>query len=174
MHDELERREKGDRLEAAQALYVGASEDAVRRFTQHQQAYDQFQTGNNDGWSTPDFTRKHHRAVKTIQLQFVDGGQCCATQELDTFMQWFHVNDCNLEIVRGGDWCRPVIIESARARIAIAQKLKEGKLQDLGKMISEHQKNFPSRRLLQTNTMGERPIGPRLVIATHEPLWRKS
>ena len=90
-------------------LYVGASEDAVRRFTQHQQAYDQFQTGHNDGWSTPDWTRKHHKAIKTIELKFVDGGQSCAAQELDSFMQWFHVHDCNLDIVRGGDWCRPVI-----------------------------------------------------------------
>ena len=73
-------------------LYVGASEDSIRRFTQHQQAYDAFHSGDNDGWSTPDFTRKHHRAMKTIQLQFVDGGQCCAAQELDTFMQWFHKN----------------------------------------------------------------------------------
>ena len=90
-------------------LYVGASEDSIRRFTQHQQAYDAFKSGDNDGWSTPDFTRKHHRAMKTLQLQFVDGGQCCAAQELDTFMQWFHIHDCNLEIVRGADWCRPII-----------------------------------------------------------------
>ena len=76
-------------------LYVGASEDSIRRFTQHQQAYDAFHSGDNDGWSTPDFTRKHHRAMKTLQLQFVDGGQCCAAQELDTFMQWFHIHDCN-------------------------------------------------------------------------------
>ena len=53
-------------------------------------------------------------------------------------------------------------LEAAQARFAIVQKLKEGKLQDLGKIISEHQKKHPSRRLLQTNTMGERPIGPRL------------
>ena len=53
-------------------------------------------------------------------------------------------------------------LEAAQARLAIAQKLKEGKLQDLGKMISEHQKQHPSRRIFQTNTMGERPIGPRL------------
>jgi len=90
-------------------LYVGASEDSIRRFTQHQQAYDAFHSGDNDGWSTPDFTRKHHRAMKTIQLQFVDGGQCCAAQELDTFMKWFYLHDCNLEIVRGADWCRPII-----------------------------------------------------------------
>ena len=90
-------------------LYIGASEDSVRRFTQHQQGYDAFHSDDNDGWSTPDFTRKHHKAMKTIQLQFVDGGQSCAAQELDSFMQWFHVHDCNLDIVRGGDWCRPVI-----------------------------------------------------------------
>ena len=53
-------------------------------------------------------------------------------------------------------------LEAAQARLAIAQKLKEGKLQDLGKMISEHQKQHPSRRISQTNTLGERPIGPRL------------
>ena len=53
-------------------------------------------------------------------------------------------------------------LEAAQARLAIVQKLKEGKLQDLGKIISEHQKKHPSRRLLQTNTMGERSIGPRL------------
>ena len=53
-------------------------------------------------------------------------------------------------------------LEAAQARLAIAQKLKEGKLQDLGKMISEHQKQHPSRRIFQTNTLGERPIGPRL------------
>ena len=90
-------------------LYVGASEDSIRRFTQHQQAYDAFKSGNNDGWSTPDFTRKHHRAMKTLQLQFVDGGQACSSLETDTFMQWFHIHDCNLEIVRGADWCRPII-----------------------------------------------------------------
>jgi len=53
-------------------------------------------------------------------------------------------------------------LEAAQARLAIAQKLKEGKLQDLGKMILEHQKQHPSRRIFQTNMMGERPIGPRL------------
>ena len=90
-------------------LYVGASEDAIRRFTQHQQAYDQFQTGNNDGWSTPDFTRKMHKAMKTIELQFVDGGKACSSLEMDTFMKYFHLHDCNLDIVRGADWCRPVI-----------------------------------------------------------------
>ena len=97
-------------------VYVGASEDSVRRFTQHQQAYEQFQTGHNDGWSTPDFTRKLHRAMKTLQLQFVDGGQCCAAQELDTFMQWFHIHNCSLEIVRGSDWCRPEIAWDDRKR----------------------------------------------------------
>eukprot|EP01048_Picozoa_sp_COSAG05_P001923 COSAG05_NODE_71_length_22071_cov_17.527149_4_plen_87_part_00 len=49
-----------------------------------------------------------------------------------------------------------------KIKICFAQKLKEGKLQDLGKMISEHQKQHPSRRIFQTNMMGERPIGPRL------------
>ena len=53
-------------------------------------------------------------------------------------------------------------LEAAQARLAIAQKLKEGKLQDLGKMISGHQQKHPSRRIFETNTMGERPIGPRL------------
>ena len=61
-------------------------------------------------------------------------------------------------------------LEAAQARLAIAQKLKEGKLQDLGKMISEHQKKHPSRRVFQTNTMGERPIGPRLESDTRTSL----
>eukprot|EP01047_Picozoa_sp_COSAG01_P077085 COSAG01_NODE_13757_length_1539_cov_47.179861_2_plen_167_part_00 len=91
-------------------LYVGASEDSVRRFTQHQQGYDAYHSPTgNDSWSTPDFTRKHHRVRKTLQLQFVDGGQACAALELDTFMQWFHVHECDLDIVRGADWCRPVL-----------------------------------------------------------------
>jgi predicted GIY-YIG superfamily endonuclease len=91
-------------------LYVGASEDSVRRFTQHQLAYDAYHSAaGNDGWSTPDFTRKHHRVRMTVQLQFTDGGQDCAAQELDTFMQWFHLHDCSLEVVRGADWCRPVL-----------------------------------------------------------------
>jgi len=90
-------------------LYIGASEDSVRRFTQHQQAYDAFASGENDGWSTPDFTRKCHRVRKTLDLQFVDGGTTCAAAELDTFMKWFHVHDCDLSRVRGADWCKPVI-----------------------------------------------------------------
>jgi len=39
-------------------------------------------------------------------------------------------------------------LEAAQVRLAIAQELKDGKLQDLGKMISEHHKKHPSRRLM--------------------------
>ena len=39
-------------------LYIGATEDYPRRFTQKRQGYDAWHSGNNDGWSTPDFTRK--------------------------------------------------------------------------------------------------------------------
>ena len=39
-------------------------------------------------------------------------------------------------------------LEAAQARLAIALELKDGKLQDLGKMISEHHKKHPSRRLM--------------------------
>ena len=90
-------------------LYIGASEDAVRRFAQHQQAYDAFASGDNDGWSTPAFTRKCHRVRKTLELQFVDGGTTCAALELDTFMKWFHVHDCDMARVRGADWCKHII-----------------------------------------------------------------
>ena len=95
-------------------LYIGASEDAVRRFAQHQQAYDAFASGDNDGWSTPDFTRKCHRVRKTLELQFVDGGTTCAALELHTFMKWFHVHDCDMARVRGADWCKPEISWDSR------------------------------------------------------------
>ena len=88
-------------------IYVGATEDFSRRHTQHKQAYDAFHsTTGNDGWCTPDFTRKHHRVKRTLQLQFVEGGQACAALERDSFMQWFHLHDCDMSIVRGDDWCK--------------------------------------------------------------------
>ena len=90
-------------------LYVGASEDCLRRFTQHQLGYDAFHSGDNDGWSTPDFTRKHHRVRKTLEINFVDGGKACSSLETDTFMKYFHLHGCDLNIVRGADWCRPVL-----------------------------------------------------------------
>ena len=87
-------------------LYIGATEDYPRRFTQKRQGYDAWHAGNNDGWSTPEFTRKHHRVKCPLSVEFVDGGKACATGELDTFMKWFHLHDCNMDIVRGGDWCK--------------------------------------------------------------------
>ena len=32
-------------------LYIGATEDYPRRFTQKRQGYDAWHAGNNDGWS---------------------------------------------------------------------------------------------------------------------------
>ena len=88
-------------------LYVGASEDYPRRFAQKKQGYDAFHSGHNDGWSTPLFMREHHRVCGTVSLQFVDGGKTCAAAEQDTFLQWFHIHDCDMNIVRGSDWCKP-------------------------------------------------------------------
>jgi hypothetical protein len=88
-------------------LYVGATEDYVRRYHQKIQSFDDFAAGNNDGWSTPDFCRKHHRVKATLVLTFVEGGKACAAAEQSTFMQWFHALDCNMEQVRGADWCKP-------------------------------------------------------------------
>ena len=77
-------------------------------------------SGDNDGWSTPNFTKKPHRARKTLQLQFVDGGQACSALELDTFMQWFHVHDCSLDVVTGADLCCPGAIASATVATSTA------------------------------------------------------
>ena len=49
-------------------LYIGATEDYPRRFTQKRQGYDAWHSGNNDGWSTPEFTRKHHRVKCPLEL----------------------------------------------------------------------------------------------------------
>jgi hypothetical protein len=87
-------------------LYIGATEDYPRRFTQKRLGYDAYKNGNNDGWSTPDFTRKHHRVKCPLSVEFVEGGQACANSELDTFMKWFHLHGCNMNIVRGADWCK--------------------------------------------------------------------
>ena len=92
-------------------LYVGATEDYVRRFTQKRQGFDAYQSGDNDGWCTPEFTRKHHRVVGTVSLAFVEGGQACAQAELDAFLMWFHLHDCDMRIVRGCDWCRPELLK---------------------------------------------------------------
>ena len=62
--------------------------------------------GNNDGWSTPEFTRKHNRVKCPLSVEFVDGGKACADGEMHTFMKYFHLHDCNMDIVRGGDWCK--------------------------------------------------------------------
>ena len=43
---------------------------------------------------------------KPLSVEFVGGGKACAAGELDTFMKWFHLHDCNMDIVRGGDWCK--------------------------------------------------------------------
>jgi hypothetical protein len=97
-------------------LYVGATEDYVRRYHQKIQSFDDFTAGDNDGWSTPDFCRKNHRVKATLSLTFVDGGKTCAAAERDTFMKWFHVLDCNMEQVRGADWCRPVTLQWSDSR----------------------------------------------------------
>ena len=31
-------------------------------------------------------------------------------------MKWFHVLDCNMEQVRGADWCRPVTLQWSDSR----------------------------------------------------------
>ena len=99
-------------------LYVGATEDYVRRYHLKIQSYDDFHTGDNDGWSTPDFCRKNHKVIATISLEFVDGGKTCAAAEQNTFMKWFHLHDCNMEIVRGADWCKPGVLQwSDRKRV---------------------------------------------------------
>lgn len=87
-------------------LYIGATEDYPRRYAQKKQGYDAYHGGHNDGWSTPEFTRKLHRVKGTVSLQFVQPGQACAAAEVDTFLQWFHLHDCNMDIVRGADWCK--------------------------------------------------------------------
>ena len=92
-------------------LYVGATEDYVRRYHQKIQSYDDFHAGDNDGWSTPDFCRKHHRVKATLSLQFVDGGKACADLERATFMKYFHLHDCNMDMVRGAAWCKPETLQ---------------------------------------------------------------
>ena len=92
-------------------LYIGATEDYVRRYHQKIQSYDDYHSGNNDGWSTPDFCRKNHRVIKTLELLFVDGGKACADLERSTFMKYFHLHDCNLDIVRGADYCKAKTLE---------------------------------------------------------------
>ena len=33
-------------------------------------------------------------------------------------MKWFHLHDCNMEIVRGADWCKPGVLQwSDRKRV---------------------------------------------------------
>jgi hypothetical protein len=92
-------------------LYIGATEDYIRRYHQKIQSYDDYHSGNNDGWSTPEFCRKHHKVIKTLELSFVDGGRTCAEMERHTFMKYFHLLDCNMDVVRGADWCRSKQLE---------------------------------------------------------------
>ena len=88
-------------------IYVGATEDYPKRYTQKVQSYDAYHSGDNDGWSTPEFCRKLHKVRKCVSLQFVDGGRACAQAEMNTFMKLFHIHDCDMDRVRGADWCRP-------------------------------------------------------------------
>eukprot|EP01047_Picozoa_sp_COSAG01_P032392 COSAG01_NODE_2339_length_7871_cov_114.127123_6_plen_166_part_00 len=86
-------------------LYVGATEDYVRRYSQKVQGYDAYHSGDNDGWCTPEFCRKLHKVRRTLDLTYVDGGRACGDAERDTFLTWFHLLDCNMDLVRGADWC---------------------------------------------------------------------
>jgi len=83
-------------------LYVGATEDVSKRWTQHIMAHEACKTGRNDGWCTPAFTRTHHRPLAVLELQFVDD---CATAERDTFLRWYHLLGQSKTQVRGADWC---------------------------------------------------------------------
>eukprot|EP01049_Picozoa_sp_SAG25_P008342 SAG25_NODE_741_length_5606_cov_2.118576_4_plen_160_part_00 len=83
-------------------IYVGATEDVSKRWSQHVMAYAAYHSGDNDGWSTPKFTRIHHRPLAIIELQFVDD---CAIAERDTFLKWYHLLGQSKTQVRGSDWC---------------------------------------------------------------------
>eukprot|EP01047_Picozoa_sp_COSAG01_P013111 COSAG01_NODE_607_length_14866_cov_60.568633_9_plen_103_part_00 len=41
---------------------------------------------------------------QTLHVSFVNGGKACGDAERDTFLTYFH--DCNLDVIRGADWCR--------------------------------------------------------------------
>jgi hypothetical protein len=86
-------------------LYIGATEDYPRRYTQKIQGYEAFKSGFNDGWCTPEFTRKLHKVKKTLDLMFVEGGKACGVAERDVFFTWFHLLDQSMDLVRGADWC---------------------------------------------------------------------
>ena len=88
-------------------LYIGATENMSNRWSQHVQGHEAFQSGANDGWGTPNFTRCVHKPRMVLELQFVDDP---GRAEIDTFLKWFHVLGCSMEQVRGADWCRPELL----------------------------------------------------------------
>ena len=45
-------------------LYIGATENMSNRWSQHVQGHEAFQSGANDGWGTPNFTRCVHKPRK--------------------------------------------------------------------------------------------------------------
>eukprot|EP01047_Picozoa_sp_COSAG01_P001656 COSAG01_NODE_39_length_33243_cov_28.298558_2_plen_142_part_00 len=94
---------EGD-TESPYYIYIGATEDYIRRYTQKIQGYDAYHSGDNDDWCTPLFCRQLHRVKQTLHVSFVNGGKACGDAERDTLLTYFH--DCNLDVIRGADWCR--------------------------------------------------------------------
>jgi hypothetical protein len=95
-------------------IYVGATECISKRWAQHVMGYAAYHSGNNDGWSTPKFTRIYHRPLAVLELQFVND---CATAERDTFLKWYHLLGQSKTQVRGADWCnadRPLLPTDAK------------------------------------------------------------
>eukprot|EP01047_Picozoa_sp_COSAG01_P010580 COSAG01_NODE_451_length_16883_cov_55.881733_8_plen_124_part_00 len=56
---------EGD-TESPYYLYVGATEDYIRRYTQKIQGYDAYHSGDNNGWCTPLFCRHQTRTELTV------------------------------------------------------------------------------------------------------------
>jgi hypothetical protein len=83
-------------------IYVGATEDVAKRWTQHVMGFAAYESGNNDGWSTPKVTRIYHRPLAVLEVQFVEN---CAQAERDTFFKWYHLLGQSKTQVRGADWC---------------------------------------------------------------------